>query len=126
MVRPCHRICTSMSLEQSSSGARPLTSTDSPFCKGEITLEAMHFAWNGKWILSSRSHGLLLWPIGIHDDFLVDALLADWIALRFCHGSLRLKELTDSGKAQQLFRAHHRVFEPRLVFVRVIELVHFE
>src|SRR5271156_5790820 len=27
------------------------------------------------------------WPIGIHDDFLVDALLADWIALQFCHGS---------------------------------------
>jgi hypothetical protein len=47
-----------------------------------------------------QAHGLLLGPIGIHDDFLVDALLMDGIAFRFCYGSLRLKELTDTGEAQ--------------------------
>jgi hypothetical protein len=56
------------------------------------------------------AHGLLLGPIGIHDDFLVDAFLSDGIALWFCHGSLRLKKLTDTGEAQQLFRSHHWVF----------------
>src|SRR5271166_2883092 len=45
--------------------------------------------------------------------------------------ALRLKELTDTCEAEQLFRTHHRIFEPRLglVFVRVIEfiqIVHFE
>ena len=92
MVRPCHRICTSMSSEHVSSGAMPRTSTDSPFRSGEFALEAMHFAWNGKLDLIFQivvpAHGLLLGPIGIHDDFLVDALLSDGIALRFCHGSL--------------------------------------
>ena len=48
MFRLCHRISTSMSLKHVSSGARPRTSTDAPFRKGEITLEMMQFALNGK------------------------------------------------------------------------------
>ena len=56
------------------------------------------------------AHGLFLGPIGIHDDFLVDAFLPNGIAFALCHGSLCLKELTDTGEAQQLFCAHHWVF----------------
>jgi hypothetical protein len=70
----------------------------------------------------ARSSG----PVGIHDDFLVNALLTDGIPLRSCHGSLRLKKLTDTREAQQFFCAHHWVVEPMLVFVRVIKFAHFE
>jgi hypothetical protein len=48
MFRPCHRIRTSMSLAQASSGARRRTSTISPFLSRETTFGAMHFAWKGK------------------------------------------------------------------------------
>src|SRR5437879_6505951 len=43
-----------MSLAQASSGAMPRTSTFSPLRRGETALTAIHLAWNGNRILSSR------------------------------------------------------------------------
>jgi hypothetical protein len=53
MVRPCHRISTSMSPEHVSSDARPRTSERRqirPFAAARLLWKAVHFAWKGKWI----------------------------------------------------------------------------
>src|SRR5664280_1783675 len=92
MFRPCHRISTSMSLEHVSfrcqtqnvdrfapSQGRDYFGNDTLCLEREADLIFQ---------IVVQAHGLLLGPIGIYDDFLVDALLADVITLRFCHGSL--------------------------------------
>jgi hypothetical protein len=54
MFRLFQRVIMSMSLEQLSSGAIFLISTESPLRNGEVGIEATHCAWKGNWILSSR------------------------------------------------------------------------
>jgi hypothetical protein len=93
LPRPCagressHRTSTSMSCTQTSSGAM-MTSTASPFLRGETTFAVRHFAWNGNRLLFFQAvipAQDLPFRSGIDDSFVVDSVFPNRVLLGFLH-----------------------------------------
>ena len=80
-----------MSLAQASSGAMARTSTVSPFEEGRNHLgrDTLGLERESDFALqvAMPAHGLLFRSISVHDNFILDSVLAEGIsfALRHCH-----------------------------------------
>src|ERR1039458_3542197 len=90
MLRFCHRINTSMSRSQASSGAMPRTATASPLPERryEFGSDALGLKREPDFVFQVvvPSHGLLFRPICVRDGFVVNSVLSDRVFVGLFHG----------------------------------------